>query len=94
MGIVSGLRNHPRLLEVAYRFTDSIFSRLDPVLRKVGYARADSWLRWYQNFGQPFKIADAPVAGIDDLSRKLRKRLSDAAGVIQLLKEAAEDEVQ
>jgi hypothetical protein len=56
--------------------------------------RADDWLWWYDNLGKPFKVASARVANIDDLSRKLRKRLDAAAGAIQSLKEAAEDEME
>ena len=56
--------------------------------------RADDWLWWYDNLGRPFKIASARVANLDNLSRKLRNRLDAAAGAIQSLKEAAEDEME
>lgn len=42
MDILGKLRDRPRWLETAYRFADAIFTRLDPLLRKVGYSRADS----------------------------------------------------
>lgn len=45
MAVISQLRNHPGLLEIVYKFTDSIFRRLEPGIRKIGYQRFDHWMR-------------------------------------------------
>lgn len=52
MSIGSWLRNRPVLLERAYQITHWAFERLDPVVRKIGYARADRWLRGSEEFGK------------------------------------------
>ena len=45
MSFRSWLQDHPRLLERAYRLTQWVFLRLDPLVRRLGYARVDGWLR-------------------------------------------------
>lgn len=45
MSALKRLRDHPRWLEVAYQFTERQFRRLDPLIQKIGYARADRWFR-------------------------------------------------
>ncbi len=45
MGLGNWLRNHPRGLERIYPGTERLFSRLDPLIRRIGYERADRWLR-------------------------------------------------
>ncbi len=37
-------RNHPRLLERLYRLTRWLFLRIDPLLRRLGYPRANRWI--------------------------------------------------
>lgn len=39
------LRNHPRLLEKAYKSTHSLFEKFDPVIEKIGYERVNKWLK-------------------------------------------------
>lgn len=39
------LRNHPRLLERAYQITLAAFTRLDPLIRRIGYSRASRLMR-------------------------------------------------
>jgi hypothetical protein len=46
MSVGSWLRDHPRVLEWAYGRTKSLFRRLDPLLRRLGYERANRWLTW------------------------------------------------
>lgn len=45
MGLGNWFRNHPRGLERMYPPAKWLFSRLDPVIRRIGYDRADRWLR-------------------------------------------------
>jgi hypothetical protein len=45
MSIGSWLRNHPRSLEWAYELTHRLFQRAAPLFARVGYDRADRWLR-------------------------------------------------
>jgi hypothetical protein len=45
MSLGSWLRNHPRFLERAYQATHWIFERLDPAVARLGYGRADRWIR-------------------------------------------------
>ena len=39
------LQNHPHLLEQLYRAMHSLFRRLQPLIARLGYQRADHWLR-------------------------------------------------
>jgi hypothetical protein len=39
------LQNRPHQLERLYRATRRLFIRAEPLLRRLGYARADRWLR-------------------------------------------------
>lgn len=39
------LRDLPYLLEVTYKFTEAVFARLHPLIRKMGYERADKFMR-------------------------------------------------
>ena len=45
MSLRTWLQDHPRVLEAMYRFTHRFFHRADPLIRRVGYERADRWLR-------------------------------------------------
>ncbi|MDX1612811.1 MAG: methylenetetrahydrofolate reductase C-terminal domain-containing protein [Candidatus Promineifilaceae bacterium] len=45
MSIGSWLRDHPRLLEGAYSSTHWLFQRLEPLVARLGFDRADRWLR-------------------------------------------------
>lgn len=44
MSIRSWLQAHPRLLERAYDLTYRLFTRLDPLIHRFGYERAEGWL--------------------------------------------------
>jgi len=44
MGIFSGLRNYPRLLESAYRIAEKLMNGLHPLVKRIGYTRADRWI--------------------------------------------------
>ena len=48
MSLRSWLQAHPRLLESAYDLTHRLFNRADPLIRRVGYERADRWLRPFE----------------------------------------------
>lgn len=39
------LRNRPQPLERVYRLTHDLIQRADPLIRRLGYERADRWLR-------------------------------------------------
>jgi len=45
MGLGNWLRNHPHGLERLYRGAEWLSVRLDPAVKRVGYARTDRWLR-------------------------------------------------
>ena len=45
MKVGSWLQNHPHLLERLYRATHWLFQRLQPLIARTGYRRADRWLR-------------------------------------------------
>jgi hypothetical protein len=44
MSLRSWLQAHPRLLERAYDLTHRLFTRAAPLIRRVGYERAERWL--------------------------------------------------
>ena len=46
MNILKGLRDHPRLLETAYQFAEKMMKVLHPLIRRIGYARADRFLHF------------------------------------------------
>jgi hypothetical protein len=41
MDVLRRLRDRPHWLEVAYQFTENLFQRLNPLMQKIGYERAD-----------------------------------------------------
>jgi hypothetical protein len=45
MGLGNWLRNHPHGLERMYPGTKWLFGRLDPIVKRIGYDRADRWFR-------------------------------------------------
>ena len=45
MGLRHWLQNHPHGLEQAYRFTQRLFHSLHPLIKRLGYERANSLLR-------------------------------------------------
>lgn len=45
MGLLRRLQNHPALLERLYQVTHTAVHKLQPLLKKIGYARANRWLR-------------------------------------------------
>ena len=50
--LLKRLRDYPRILEVAYQFTERIFQRLNPLLRQIGYDRADKLMRAPEKIGK------------------------------------------
>jgi hypothetical protein len=44
MDLGGWLRDHPRLLEIAYRMTHNLFNGLDPLIGRLGYGRVERWL--------------------------------------------------
>ena len=46
MSLGSWLRDHPRFLERAYQAMHRVFERMDPAIARLGYRRADRWLRF------------------------------------------------
>ncbi|MCA9919695.1 MAG: methylenetetrahydrofolate reductase C-terminal domain-containing protein [Anaerolineales bacterium] len=45
MGFLRRLQNHPALLEKVYGWTHTAVSALQPVVERVGYERANRWLK-------------------------------------------------
>jgi hypothetical protein len=45
MSLGRWLRNHPHLLERAYQFTETLLKWSRPLIAKIGYERAERWLR-------------------------------------------------
>lgn len=45
MNLLSRLRNVPFVLETAYKFTKNMFHRLNPLFQRIGYERADRFVR-------------------------------------------------
>lgn len=45
MDVGAWLRNRPRWLEVAFKATHTIFEWANPILKQLGYDRADRWMR-------------------------------------------------
>lgn len=45
MSVGHWLRNHPRLLEMAYHIFSNVFRLVQPILKKFGFERVDYWLR-------------------------------------------------
>ena len=62
MSIGSWLRNHPQLLERAYRSSHSAFGFLQPLFERLGYERVDRWLRGPEEFGKKI-IFDCQMCG-------------------------------
>ncbi len=62
MSLGTYLRNHPRLLEWAYDVTHRVFDALNPAIAKIGYARADAWLRGPEEFGKKL-VFDCRMCG-------------------------------
>jgi len=46
------LRDKPYLLEVTYKFTEAIFARLHPLIKRLGYGRADKLMRIPEKIGK------------------------------------------
>ncbi len=46
MSLGRWLRNHPRLLERVYQVFAHVFQWAEPLIARLGYTRADRWLRW------------------------------------------------
>lgn len=41
-------RNHPRLLELAYRVTGWLLLRFRPLIARLGYQKLDGWFRFFE----------------------------------------------
>lgn len=46
MSLARWFQDHPVLLERAYRFTEALIRRLDPVLRRIGFSRLAGLFEW------------------------------------------------
>ncbi|RME84758.1 MAG: hypothetical protein D6775_04605 [Caldilineae bacterium] len=46
MSLGSTLRDHPHFLEQLYRLTAYVVRKLDPLVARIGYDRANRWLRY------------------------------------------------
>lgn len=46
MQLARWLQRYPHLLERAYQATSWIFERIEPLIQRLGYERADRWLHW------------------------------------------------
>lgn len=46
MSIGNWLRDHPRMLEGAYRATHNLFESLDPLISRLGYGRVETVIRF------------------------------------------------
>ena len=62
MSIGSWLRNHPRWLEWAYSGTHRLVQWLDPVIGRLGYERANRWLRGPEDWSKKV-IFDCRMCG-------------------------------
>jgi hypothetical protein len=45
MGLLRRLQNHPAFLEKLYGWTHTAVSNLDPLIQRIGYHRANRWLK-------------------------------------------------
>jgi len=52
MSLRSWMQDHPALLERAYRMTRWMFLRLEPLIKRLGYDRADHWIRPSEELGK------------------------------------------
>ena len=52
MSIFRGLRDHPGWLEKAYQFVDGVMNGLHPLIRRIGYKRADRWVHVPEKIGK------------------------------------------
>jgi len=55
-------RDHPHLLEWAYRLAQWIFRGLHPTIRWLGYERANQWIRFPEDFSKQI-LFDCRVCG-------------------------------
>jgi hypothetical protein len=62
MSFGSWFRDHPRLLEYAYRGTHWIVKRADPLLKRMGYDRVESWIHPPEELGKKV-IFDCRMCG-------------------------------
>ena len=62
MGLGAWLRDHPAALERAYLFTHRLFTRLDPLFARLGYERADRWIRKPEEWGKKL-VFDCRMCG-------------------------------
>ena len=52
MSLLKRLRDYPQILEAAYQFTERIVESLDPLLKRIGYERADRFFRAPEQIGK------------------------------------------
>jgi hypothetical protein len=52
MTLLNRLRDYPQVLEVAYQFTERIVEGLNPLLKRIGYERADRLFRAPERIGK------------------------------------------
>ena len=62
MSIGSWLRDRPRMLERAYGSTKSLFQKLDPVIKRIGYERVNRWIAGPEDWSKRI-IFDCKMCG-------------------------------
>ena len=56
------LQDHPQFLERAYTVTHRLFQKLAPIIKRLGYGRADRLIRWGEEAGKQ-AIFDCRMCG-------------------------------
>lgn len=62
MSLGGWLRDHPHGLERVYQAFERVFVRCDPLFKKIGYERANRWLRAPEDLGKAI-IFDCRMCG-------------------------------
>lgn len=62
MSLGSWMRDHPHGLERIYQAAEWTFARLDPLFKKMGYDRANRWLRGPEDWGKKI-VFDCHMCG-------------------------------
>ncbi|MEA3337899.1 MAG: methylenetetrahydrofolate reductase C-terminal domain-containing protein [Chloroflexota bacterium] len=62
MALGAFLRDRPRFLEHVYKGTEKLFWSLDPLIRRLGYERANRWFRWPEELGKRL-VFDCQMCG-------------------------------
>ena len=62
MQLMRWMQKYPRFLEFAYGSTVKLMKALDPVFKKLGYARTDRWIHWAEEWSKK-QIFDCQMCG-------------------------------